>query len=172
MFLALNFELLKMECKETKENESLNPSFQYSRWLSSPPPGDEVVISGMSGRFPESENIHEYRDNLFNKKQMVTENETRWKAGLSNVPKKSGHIVNINKFDAGYFGLHYRQGHFMDPGVRVVMEKVTEAVMDAGVNPSELKGSRTGVFLGLCSSDVENRSLMNQKVPQMFGITG
>ncbi|XP_063924749.1 fatty acid synthase-like [Zophobas morio] len=161
-----------MKCEETKENESLNSSFQYSRWLSSPPPGDEVVISGMSGRFPESENIHEFRDNLFNKKQMVTENETRWKAGLSNVPKRSGHIVDINKFDAGYFGLHYRQAHFMDPGVRVIMEKVTEAVMDAGVNPSELKGSRTGVFLGLCSSDVENPALMNQKVPQMFGITG
>ena len=161
-----------MEFNETKKNKSIDVNFQYGRWLSSPPPGEEVVISGISGRFPESENIHEFRENLFNKKDMVTKNEKRWKADLANVPRRSGHIDNINKFDAGYFGLHYRQCNIMDPALRVLLEKVTEAVMDAGINPLELKGSKTGVFLGLCWSDVENPTLMNLMQSQNFGITG
>ncbi|KAJ3652400.1 hypothetical protein Zmor_018369 [Zophobas morio] len=161
-----------MEFNKTIENESSNPNFQYGRWLSSPPPGEEVVISGVSGRFPESENIYEFRDNLFNKKQMVSENEKRWKVDVGNVPKKSGHIDNINKFDAGYFGLHYRQANFMDPGLGVIMKTVIEAIMDAGINPSELEGSKTGVFLGLSWSDAENPILINLKGPQNFAITG
>ncbi|KAJ3652398.1 hypothetical protein Zmor_018367 [Zophobas morio] len=161
-----------MKSNEPRDNESRDLNFQYGRWLSSPPPGEEVVISGISGRFPESQNIYEFRDNLFNKKQMVTENEKRWKAGLANIPKRSGHIDNINKFDAGYFGLHYRQGNVMDPAVRVILETATEAIMDAGINPSELKGSKTGVFLGLSWSDAENPILTNLKEPQRFGLTG
>mgnify|MGYP005986412403 CR=1 FL=1 len=161
-----------MKSNEPRNNESRDLNFQYGRWLSSPPPGEEVVISGISGRFPESQNIYEFRDNLFNKKQMVTENEKRWKAGLANIPKRSGHIDNINKFDAGYFGLHYRQGSVMDPAVRVILETATEAIMDAGINPSELKGSKTGVFLGLSWSDAENPILTNLKEPQRFGLTG
>ena len=161
-----------MEFNKTIENESSNPNFQYGRWLSSPPPGEEVVISGVSGRFPESENIYEFRDNLFNKKQMVSENEKRWKVDVDNVPKKSGHIDNINKFDAGYFGLHYRQANFMDPGLGVIMKTVIEAIMDAGINPSELEGSKTGVFLGRSWSDAEYPILINLKAPQNFAITG
>lgn len=30
-------------------------------------PDDEIVISGMSGRFPKCDNVQEFRDNLFNK---------------------------------------------------------------------------------------------------------
>lgn len=35
--------------------------------LSTPEPGEEVVISGASGRFPEADNIYEFRDKLLNK---------------------------------------------------------------------------------------------------------
>lgn len=41
----------------------------------------EVVISGVGGKFPMSENIEHLRINLNNKVNMVTENESRWNKG-------------------------------------------------------------------------------------------
>lgn len=42
---------------------------------------DEVVISGISGRLPESNSIAEFRENLFAGVDMVTDDDRRWPAG-------------------------------------------------------------------------------------------
>ena len=157
---------------DRKEQLLFDPNYQYSRCLSSPLPGEEVVISGMSGRFPESDNVYEFRDNLFNKKDMVTENDKRWKLDRPDIPKRSAKIKVINKFDAGYFGLHYRQADVMDPALRILMETVIEAVMDAGINPLELKRSKTGEFVSVGWSNVENPTFVNGMEPQKFAVTG
>ena len=41
----------------------------------------EVVISGISGRFPSSDSIQEFKDNLFNGVDMVTADDSRWPIG-------------------------------------------------------------------------------------------
>jgi len=41
----------------------------------------EVVISGLSGRLPESDNIAEFREHLINGDDMVTEDDRRWEPG-------------------------------------------------------------------------------------------
>lgn len=43
---------------------------------------DDIVISGISGRFPESENIDELKENLYNNVDMVTEDDRRWPVGM------------------------------------------------------------------------------------------
>ena len=43
---------------------------------------DEIVISGIAGRFPESDSIDELRDNLYNHVDMITEDERRWPLGI------------------------------------------------------------------------------------------
>jgi fatty acid synthase len=45
------------------------------------PTGDDIVITGIAGCFPESENVYQFRDNLFNKVYMVTEDDRRWNLG-------------------------------------------------------------------------------------------
>lgn len=47
-----------------------------------PPPGEEVVISGLSGRFPDSDNVYEFRDKLFDKIDLISDDDRRWKLGL------------------------------------------------------------------------------------------
>ena len=42
---------------------------------------DEIVISGISGRFPESNTIDEFAENLFNNVDMITEDDRRWPTG-------------------------------------------------------------------------------------------
>jgi fatty acid synthase len=43
---------------------------------------DEIVISGISGRFPESDSIAEFRDNLFAGIDLITDDDRRWPGGL------------------------------------------------------------------------------------------
>jgi fatty acid synthase len=146
--------------------------FVYSQWLSSAPPGEEVVISGMSGRLPDSNTIREFRDNLFSKTDMVTDDDRKWKLDLPKIPQRSGKIPSVDRFDAGYFGMHHRQANVMDPMMRILLETVVEAIMDAGMNPSEVEGSRTGVFVGTCWSEMEHTILTRITEPQRFGMTG
>lgn len=42
---------------------------------------DEIVIAGISGRLPESDNLEEFWENLINGVDMVTEDNRRWKPG-------------------------------------------------------------------------------------------
>lgn len=48
-------------------------------------PGEEVVITGISGRFPESRNIIELKNNLMNKVDLITDNSSRWVQGNRNL---------------------------------------------------------------------------------------
>lgn len=42
---------------------------------------NDVVISGLSGRYPESDNVEEFRQHLFNGDDMVTIDSKRWEPG-------------------------------------------------------------------------------------------
>lgn len=43
---------------------------------------DEIVITGVSCRMPESDNIEEFKENLMNKVDMITEDSRRWTPGI------------------------------------------------------------------------------------------
>lgn len=42
---------------------------------------EDVVIAGIAGKLPESENLQEFWENLLNGVDMVTEDDRRWKPG-------------------------------------------------------------------------------------------
>ena len=42
---------------------------------------DDVVISGLSGRLPESNNIEEFKQQLFEGIDLITDDERRWPSG-------------------------------------------------------------------------------------------
>ena len=45
------------------------------------PRAEQVVVSGLSGRLPESDNIAEFREHLMKAEDMVTETSRRWEPG-------------------------------------------------------------------------------------------
>jgi len=55
-------------------NGAVNGNSSYSG-------NDEIVISGISGRFPESNSIAEFRENLYAGVDLVTDDDRRWPAG-------------------------------------------------------------------------------------------
>ncbi|QDU91226.1 Erythronolide synthase, modules 3 and 4 [Pirellulimonas nuda] len=66
---------------------------------------------------------------------------------------RGGFLDGVDQFDAGFFGLSSREAASLDPQHRVFFETAWTALEDAGLETSRLRGSRTGVFLGICSND-------------------
>ncbi|XP_004432939.1 PREDICTED: fatty acid synthase isoform X2 [Ceratotherium simum simum] len=114
---------------------------------------EEVVIAGMSGKLPESENMQEFWANLIGGVDMVTDDDRRWKAGLYGLPRRTGKLKDLSKFDASFFGVHPKQAHTMDPQLRLLLEVTYEAIVDGGINPASLRGTHTGVWVGVSGSE-------------------
>ncbi|XP_050353260.1 fatty acid synthase-like [Nymphalis io] len=140
--------------------------------LSHPEPGDEVLITGISGSFPDSDSVEHLQENLFNKVDLISGDSRRWKMNHPEIPQRTGKINNINKFDASFFNVRFKQAHTIDPMCRVLMEKTYEAIIDAGFNPKELRNTKTGVFIGACFSECEKTWFYDKMHVNAFAITG
>ncbi|MGI5218907.1 SDR family NAD(P)-dependent oxidoreductase [Nocardia sp. CA-290969] len=63
--------------------------------------------------------------------------------------RHGGFLESIGDFDAAFFGIGPREATAMDPQQRFMLETSWEALEDAGIDPTGLRGSRTGVFAGV-----------------------
>ncbi|XP_012270411.1 fatty acid synthase [Orussus abietinus] len=133
---------------------------------------DDIVISGFSGRLPESSNIEEFKQQLFDGVDLVTDDERRWPSGLHGLPTRTGKVKDISSFDATFFGVHAKQAHVMDPQLRQLLELTHEAISDAGVNPTDVRGSRTGVFIGVSDSESSEFWTADPDKVTGYGLTG
>ncbi|MCD2512437.1 type I polyketide synthase [Comamonas endophytica] len=126
-----------------------------------------VAIIGLSFRFP-STNTDQYWTDLLDGRDLVTEVESsRWaKDGFLHPDKNhpgssytfaAGSVGDVSLFDAGFFGISPREAALMDPQQRLLLEMSWEALENAGIKPSTLRGSQCGVFIGIASADYAYR---------------
>ncbi|WP_203721054.1 type I polyketide synthase, partial [Paractinoplanes brasiliensis] len=71
--------------------------------------------------------------------------------GRSNTDRGS-FVPDATDFDAAFFGISPREALAMDPQQRLLLESVWHALEDAGIDPVGLRGSDTGVYVGITSS--------------------
>jgi acyl transferase domain-containing protein/acyl carrier protein len=118
-----------------------------------------LAIVGMSGVFPQAENIPELWRILLEGRDCITEvpaerwswRETAREANLearSGAVRWGGFIDDMDGFDARFFRISPKEAELMDPQQRLMMTHAYRAIEDAGYSPKGLSGRKFGIFIG------------------------
>ncbi len=124
---------------------------------------DPIAVVGVGCRFPGADGPAAFWRLLTDGVDAVAEVPTdRWDLrawyAADAVPGKmstrwGGFLDHVDQFDAPFFGIAPAEAAGMDPQQRLLLEVAWEALEHAGIAPDRLAGSRTGVYVGVCTDD-------------------
>ena len=131
-------------------------------------PTESIAVVGMSCRFPGgSDTPEKFWEFLKSGQDGITEVPSeRFDVGqyYDTAPDAPGKMYlkeggflkeNISEFDSKFFGISPKEVQDLDPQQRLLLELSWESLERACMAPSQLKGSRTGVFIGMIGSEYE-----------------
>jgi acyl transferase domain-containing protein/NADP-dependent 3-hydroxy acid dehydrogenase YdfG/acyl carrier protein len=137
-----------------------------AEWTPAPPDDlpEPIAVIGMACRFPGAKDCFDFWRNLDSGVSSVVQIPAmRWDRDKyyssdpetpdASVSKWGGFIDDIDRFDAGFFKISRREAELMDPQQRIMLELAWNCMEDAGYAPSRLRGSATGVYVGVCNFD-------------------
>ncbi|MEU8825666.1 type I polyketide synthase [Streptomyces sp. NPDC048636] len=141
---------------------------------------DPIAIVSMSCRYPGGVNTPERLWRLLDE---ATDAITTWPGGRgwdaealyhpdpdhpgTSFTRHGGFLHDAGDFDADFFGISPREALAMDPQQRLVLETAWEAVERAAIDPTALRSSRTGVFIGAMRNDYGSGS---RHLPELQGL--
>ncbi|GAB20667.1 putative polyketide synthase, partial [Gordonia effusa NBRC 100432] len=128
--------------------------------------GEPIAIVGMACRYPggvsspdelwalvedEKDAITDWPDDRgWNRELLIDSDPAR--TGTSYV-HTGGFVDGMADFDAALFGMSPREALATDPQQRHLLEITWETLENAGINPQSLRGSNTGVYVGVVAGD-------------------
>ncbi|NQX71886.1 SDR family NAD(P)-dependent oxidoreductase, partial [Paenibacillus alba] len=144
---------------------------------------EPIAIIGMSGRYPDANDLEMYWNNLANGKNSIQEiPQTRWDVNeYTDSPKGNiyckwmGYLEGAEYFDPLFFNIAPSEAELMDPQHRLFLQESYRAFEDAGYSPKELNGKNCGVYLGIMSNEYgtmlyQNQSSINNVVGNSYAI--
>ncbi|TWF40663.1 amino acid adenylation domain-containing protein [Chitinophaga polysaccharea] len=129
--------------------------------------GDQLAVIGIGCRFPGNVNSPEAMWDLLKSAQdavgVVPGNRwdiTEYFDQQEDAPGKmytrhGGFIEQVDQFDPLFFGISPREAAAMDPQQRLLLEVCWEALEHAGMAPSSLRGTDSGIFVGMSTDDYQ-----------------
>ncbi|XP_053209039.1 fatty acid synthase-like isoform X2 [Panonychus citri] len=111
---------------------------------------NNIVISGIAGRFPNADDVDQLWDKLLQGKILYNQERDRHPTKLRHRPSALGQIRDLSRFDSEFF------------------EVVYESLWDAGLLADSLRGSRTGFFLGISAGDGPDLYKLDETADPVF----
>ncbi len=129
---------------------------------------DPIAIVGVGCRFPggvvDLQTLWERLEEGFDAIEEVP--KTRWDidayfdpnpdAAGKMVTRWGGFLPNVDQFDPTFFEISPREADAMDPQIRLLLEVTWEALEHAGMPLTRVRGSNTGVFMGISSHEYQS----------------
>ncbi|EGQ8542256.1 acyltransferase domain-containing protein [Vibrio parahaemolyticus] len=115
-----------------------------------------VAVIGMAGRFPQSDSVAQFWQNLRAGRECISEFDVQEiiRSGVApeivkraDYVRRKGAVADIDCFDAPFFSIAPREAELTDPQHRLMLEGAWHAMEDAGYDPLTFKGD-IGVFAG------------------------
>ncbi|MES2824532.1 MAG: SDR family NAD(P)-dependent oxidoreductase [Pseudomonadota bacterium] len=142
---------------------------------------EKIAIIGMSGKYPQANNLQEYWENLLEGKNSITEiPKSRWDVNQYYDPdptqkdkiycKWLGVMDDVDCFDPLFFQISPAEAESMDPQHRLFMQESYKAFEDAGYSNKTLSNKKCGVYLGIMSA--EYSLLLTQNTAGAVDTTG
>ena len=144
---------------------------------------DDIAIVGLSTRFPGDMNTPEetWRALLEGRDAITDLPEGRWIEFLeeprlaervAKARTRGGYLSDIKGFDAEFFALSKMEADNIDPQQRMALELTWEALENARIPASALRGESVGVYVGSSTNDYSFLAMSDPTVAHPYAITG
>ena len=160
--VAYQYPTIAALAKALLTQERVAPKVERREAASSPATHD-IAIVGSAGRFPGAPNNDAFWQLLISGRSASRPlPPMRWDEYLGDPVVRTkmaeentdgGYMDGIASFDHEFFGVSPLEAQNMDPQQRIMLEVAWEALEDAGLAPSELRGEPVGVFVGSSNND-------------------
>lgn len=142
----------------------------------------DIAVVGMATRFPGANSPEELWQLVIDGKDATSDLPIgRWSEYSADevMTKKiaenntaGGYIADIANFDAEFFGISPVEAANMDPQQRFALELTWEALEDAHIPPSSLRGESVGVYIGSNSNDYGMIIVSDPAEAHPYALTG
>jgi polyketide synthase 13 len=143
----------------------------------------DIAIVGLATRFPGEMNTPDQMwEALLEGRDAITDlpkgrwsefmDEPRLAERIGQARTRGGYVSDIKGFDAEFFALSKMEAENIDPQQRMALELTWEALENARIPASSLRGGSVGVFVGSSTNDYSYLAMMDPTTAHPYAITG
>lgn len=125
---------------------------------------EPIAVIGLGCRFPRADDAEEYWQLLCRGEDVISGvPASRWDADAyfdddpatpgTSSSRAGGFLDDVDLFDPQFFGISPKEADHIDPQQRLLLEVAWQTLEHAGIPAAGLRGSSTGVFVGITEND-------------------